>query len=649
MRLALLAGPVVALATCCPRPQGAAPAAPLSSSPGAQPGVAEARAAWSPEALAGSTNLANVALSPDGAEAAFISDKSGALEVWTAHVKENVVGPLVQRTHQNENVSEITWSPDGAFLIFANDHGGDERQDLWILKNGAAEPERLTDSKVSEQEIQFSPDGKSIAYGVDRDRDFHFNVEVMDLATRKTRQLTHESITLLSPRWSRDGKTIVAVRTADEGQKGDLFVVDVATSKTRVIPAPRKDGVLTPEGFLLDGRVVARATNDAGFLQIALVNLETGKVSRAGPADWDVEKALALDDGSILFSRNVHGESEVVIAAGPRPFETPSRVLHKGGVLEALAADRAVNMVLALRETASRPTEAITLDPHGASVKLAVPAELPGVDLATLAAAERIEVKSFDGTPIDAFVWMPPVRRMGLVPPLVVWVHGGPNAQSRGTFSPILEAFAEAGLAVITVNYRGSTGYGRAFEDLNNKDWGGGDLKDILAVVGHLVKENKVDGSRVGIVGGSYGGYMALRAITAEPDVFKAAIDMYGMPDLVQDYALTEDRFGSWYETEMGTPAKDAALYKDRSPIHALDRVKTPLLVLQGANDSNVPRAESDLVVEALKKRQQPVEYTVYPNEGHGFTHRENRVDSYRKSVEFFTRTLKPQPRPGAR
>jgi dipeptidyl aminopeptidase/acylaminoacyl peptidase len=141
-------------------------------------------------------------------------------------------------------------------------------------------------------------------------------------------------------------------------------------------------------------------------------------------------------------------------------------------------------------------------------------------------------------------------------------------------------------------------------------------------------------------MGGSFGGYLTLRALTAVPDVFQAAVEMFGMPDLAEDYRLTRDRFGSWYATEMGDPVHDAALFRERSPIHSLDRVRAPLLVLQGEDDTNVPRAESDRLVDALRRRGQPVEYVVYPGEGHGFTHRESNVDALTRTVAFFTRYL---------
>jgi dipeptidyl aminopeptidase/acylaminoacyl peptidase len=235
---------------------------------------------------------------------------------------------------------------------------------------------------------------------------------------------------------------------------------------------------------------------------------------------------------------------------------------------------------------------------------------------------------------------------LGTPPPAVVRVHGGPSAQTRPYFSPEAQLLAGRGFLVVAPNYRGSTGYGRAFEDLNNKDWGGGDLRDLIAVVDALAARGDLDRTRVGITGGSYGGFMTLRAITATPTAWAAAVESYGMPDLIADYRINSDRFGSWYETEMGTPKTHEVLFKDRSPIFNLEKVVAPLLVFQGANDSNVPKWESDLVVDALQKHGRVVDYVVYPNEGHGFTHRENRLDAVQRTAEFFGQHLAARVRP---
>ncbi|MGC1953829.1 MAG: alpha/beta fold hydrolase [Gammaproteobacteria bacterium] len=234
----------------------------------------------------------------------------------------------------------------------------------------------------------------------------------------------------------------------------------------------------------------------------------------------------------------------------------------------------------------------------------------------------------------------PRVNRLGAPPPAVA-VHGGPNGQHMMAFNPFIPILTEAGFAVIAPNYRGSTGYGKAFEDANNHDWGGGDLKDLTAAVQSFGQRGDIDLKRVSIMGGSYGGYLTLMALAKTPEVWSAGVECYGMPDLVMDYLLTKSRFGDWYETEMGNPKAHAARFRERSPLPYLDDIKAPLLIFQGANDSNVPKSESDLLVAVLKALKKSHEYIVYDDEGHGFIKRKNLLDQYRRTVVFFTQHLK--------
>ncbi len=587
--------------------------------------------------LAAVVTVRELALAPDGRTLAYVSDRTGALELYTLDLTRADAAP-VQRTHAGEHVTDLAWSPDARTLTFAMDHGGDERTDLFVLDADAPSPRQLTATPTAERGARVSPDGTRRVFESDPDRPFRFELMLRDADGRVTR-LTHEPVNVTHARWTRDGRSVVATRSGDD-QRGDLLVIDASTGATRAIAPPRADGIAIAIDSLPDARMLVLATNARGFAQLATVDLATGASAFVGPGDWDVDDAeVAADDGTVVFTRNVHGESEVNLA--PRGDFARVRVLTRGGVVTSVGIDRTSRTIAVLREASDHPAEIVTLDPADGRATVRVPSDVAGVRLDPLARAERRTLASFDGTPVDVFVWSPRVRRLGTPPPLVVHVHGGPNAQTRGAFSPTVQALAEAGFVVASVNYRGSTGYGRAFEDMNNHDWGGGDLRDLVHVVRALARTGEIDARRVGIFGGSYGGYLTLRALTAAPDVWAAGVDMYGMPDLAEDFRLTSDRFGTWYLTEMGDPATtEAALYRDRSPIHALDRIRAPLLVLQGANDHNVPVSESDGLVAALRARGRTVDYVVYPGEGHGFTHREHRVDAIERTVRFFVRAL---------
>ncbi len=621
---ALLLLPLLAIVACT-RP---------SPAPRREP---EPRRAWTAEELSAAVDLSEIALAPDGRELAFVSDRSGAYELWTlALAGGKAAGEPLQRTRARESVGGLAWAPDSSALVFEMDRGGDERTDLWLLRRGAAEAERLTDTRLAEHAATFAPDGRRLAFVADPGKPFLFNLHLMDLATREVRQLTREVNGLRSPRWRRDGGALVATLTPDD-QRGPLLVIDAESGAVRRIPPPRKDGIAWPIDFLPSGELLVATTNPAGFAQLARVDLSSGAFVFFGPAEWDVEAAAVADDGAILVSRNVRGESEV---GWLRAGDASPRVLANGGVVEDLSLARAGDFAAVMRETSRHPDDVSLVELATGASSTALPPDLGSVAPRSLTRADLLMFWSAGGVRIDILLWRPLQKPLGSPPPAVVWVHGGPDSQSRAYFSPTFQALAEAGFAVISPNFRGSAGYGRKFLDLNNMDWGGGDLADLLGAVDALAAAGEIDPERVGIAGGSYGGYLTLRAITAAPGRFRAAIDMFGMPDLVVDYELTRDRFGSWYETEMGTPRTHPALFRERSPIHALDRVRAPLLVLQGANDTNVPKAESDLVVERLRAGGHDVQYVVYPDEGHGFTRRENRLDALVRSVEFFVRHL---------
>ncbi|BDG03361.1 S9 family peptidase [Anaeromyxobacter oryzae] len=602
------------------------------------PGPSAAAPGATLEALSRAVRFPEVALAPDGGTIAFTSSRSGAVELWTVAASAGATPRQV--TTAGERVTSPDVGPDGT-MVFGSDHGGDERYDLFVVRPGAA-PARASGTPAAELRPRLSPDGHRVAYVADRDRPFRTNLFVRDLEAGAPRALTRGEVPVLGPVWSRDGRLLAAVRTPDEEQHGELLLVDVDSGAVRVIPPPSEDGLLAPLAGLPDGRFLARATNGAGFLQLAIVDPRDGSTRLVGPGDWDVEWAAAADDGSVAWLRNVHGRSELAFAPGPDPFAAAPRVLLADGVVSAaaIAMDRAGRRIALVDEAPDRPARLAVIDPRSGALEVVVTPEAGGADLSRLPRAAMRTFRSFDGTSIDAWLWTPPAALLGSPPPCVVLAHGGPSGQVRGGFAPLPLALAEAGFVVVAPNFRGSTGYGRAFEDLNNKDWGGGDLGDLLAVVDALAASGTLDRARVGITGGSYGGYLTLRAITAAPDRFAAAVDLFGMPDLAVDYELTKDRFGLWYETEMGTPATEPDLFRARSPIHALDRVRAPLLVLQGANDTNVPRAESEEVVEKLRRRGAAVEYVLYPGEGHGFTHRANVLDAHRRTVAFFVRYL---------
>lgn len=627
----------------------------------ARAGVAGPPDAYTPEQLALIRTVSECQLSPDGQAVAFVTDITGAPELWTVPAAG---GWPTQLTDLNENVSDVRWSPDGTWLVFASDYGGNERRDLFRVAAAGGATEKLTDTPLSESEPRPAPDGKRLAFTADPDKDFDFQLHVMDLETKVVRRLTREKEKVQVLRWSPDGRTIAINRSGDD-QKGDLLLVEATTGATVSVPPPVKDGILWPAAFAPDGKaLLLRARNEKGFVQMAVLGLAlpsepgkpatpTGPPTFVGPGDWDVTEAYWTRHG-FVFVRNEGGRHRLGLM--PWPGDTWNRWPATGS-LRHVSVDQAEGRISLLREDANRPADVWVLDwgshprpgSPGDTRTLTGPAKqvtfslLGGVKPEQLSTGRMVSYKSFDQRDVHTLLVAPRVPRLGSPPPAVVYVHGGPNGQHALSFDPYIHVLAEAGFAVLAPNYRGSTGYGKAFEDLNNKDWGGGDLQDLVWAVKHFAAKGEIDGKRVGITGGSYGGYLTLMALAKTPDVWSAGVEMYGMPDLTMDYLLTKSRFGDWYETEMGNPKTHAALFRERSPLPYLEDIKAPLLVFQGANDTNVPKSESDLLIAVLKELKKDYAYIVYDNEGHGFSRRTNLLDFYRRSREFFAKNLGPK------
>lgn len=598
-----------------------------------------ARPPYSPEAMAQVREVTEARFSPDGRELAFITDITGALEVWSVPVEG---GWPVQLTFLNENAYSLRYSPDGKSIVFVSDFGGNERGDIFLAPSGGGEAVNLTKSTQAEASVRFSPDGGSLAYIADPQREFLYQLMVKDLKSGAVRQLTAEPVNVVEPVWSPDGRAIAATRTGDD-QKGDLLLVDLPSGRLRAVAPPVPQGIIYPKQFSGNGKtLLSRARNAKGFMQLYLVDVEAGSGRFVGPDEWDVEEAALHPKAGIFFTRNVAGANGVYRMTGPKEGDV---LLEAAGRVGALEVDDAGSKVAYIWGDSRRPMDVWVMDIRGRKPRQVTRSLAGGVVPETLARGEMIRYASFDDTTIHGLLLRPPHPRLGTPPPAVVVPHGGPNGQSFDSFSPLRQALAEAGFAVIVPNYRGSTGFGKAFEDANNMDWGGGDIKDLIWAVQRLGEKGEVDIRRVGITGGSYGGYLTLMALAKSPAVWAAGVEAYGMPDLVQDYELSKDRFGDWYATEMGTPATQPALFKDRSAIHFIDGIRAPLLIFQGANDTNVPLAESQLIFSALKKRGGQVEMVVYPDEGHGFTRRKNLVDYYRRTVEFFVEHLGVPPR----
>jgi dipeptidyl aminopeptidase/acylaminoacyl peptidase len=361
--------------------------------------------------------------------------------------------------------------------------------------------------------------------------------------------------------------------------------------------------------------------------------------------DWDVEQiALSADGRRLLWTLDESGRSQLHL----RDLEQASLRVSglPVGVIEymRLAPD---GQRLALRiNSAIAPAEVyiLTLGQVGA---LATPhlrrltfGMLGGLDPSELIAPDLVSYRTFDGRDIPAWLYRPRGASEAKPVPLIVSIHGGPEAQERVEYRAFYQYLLSRGIGILAPNIRGSTGYGKAYQKLIHRDWGGGELKDLEATAEYGRALPWVDGARLGVFGGSFGGFATLSALTRLPDYWAAGVDIVGPSNLLTFVRSVPPTWRRMMATWVGDPDADAEMLRERSPITYVERMRAPLLVLQGANDPRVAKAESDQMVERLRGLGRDVEYVVFPDEGHGFTKRVNTLRGFRLAASFFLRRL---------
>jgi dipeptidyl aminopeptidase/acylaminoacyl peptidase len=298
-----------------------------------------------------------------------------------------------------------------------------------------------------------------------------------------------------------------------------------------------------------------------------------------------------------------------------------------------------------LRNSGDSPGDFWAVDPGSGASEQLTRLSIASLDPRNLPKSQIVAYRSSDGTPISAVLTVPfNLKRDGSNPAIVV-PHGGPTGQSQDYFSRIATMFASRGYLVLQPNFRGSTGYGKAFQDANIKDLGGGDLEDVVAGAKFLVETGYVHPKRIGITGGSYGGFMTLMALGKRPDVFAAGVNQFG---IINWYSMWENAVGGLREYQralVGDPVADKAAYDAQSPMTYAKNIRAPLLNLQGDNDARVPRGQTEEVVKLIKAAGGVVDAVYYPAEGHGFTKIENQEDARRRTLEWFEKYLKAPQR----
>ncbi|HEX8694529.1 MAG TPA: S9 family peptidase [Longimicrobium sp.] len=584
---------------------------------------------------------------PDGNRIAFVTRLSGSPQVWTVASEG---GWPDQVTAFDDPVSGVKWSPDGELLAVAVAPGGGLNEQVYLLRPDGSGVRRITDGgKDNNWLIDWTRDGR-LMLASNRDGD-GMDAYLYGAAAGTMRKVAANPGVGHLTDVSRDGALGVLYRQQSRGDD-DLFLVDLRRGgETRLTPH-QGPGSFAVGRFSPDGSTIYLSSNADRDL-VAFARVRLGADGRPGPievlaarddAELD-EFALAEDGRTAALFWNVAGRSELAfvdLASGrvepgpPLPAEVVGGPYERTGPGSEFSRDGR-RLVLALWGPAA-PSDLWVLDLATRRFTQATRSPHPGVDLSALARPELVEYAAHDGLPLSGWLYRPRgARGPG---PVVLNFHGGPEGQERPIFRSDYQALVARGISVFGPNVRGSSGFGKRFVNLDNGALRVDAVRDIESTVDHLVRAGVADPRRVGIMGGSYGGYMVMSGLADYPEKFAAGANLYGVVNFETFFANTEPWMAAISTVEYGDPSTEADLLRRLSPIHRVDRVTAPTLVLHGANDTNVPVVEAEQVVESLKRRGVPVEYVLFPDEGHGWRKTANRIRSAVAIVSWFDRYL---------
>ncbi|TMC31063.1 MAG: S9 family peptidase [Chloroflexi bacterium] len=582
---------------------------------------------------------------------AFYWDKSGRIELYILDLKTREVRQLSRGEPPRALRSFYVWTPDDSALVFARDEKGNENHDLYRIDAHSGKVTRLTNDPKSEKHaIEFSPDGAWLTvnsngrHPSEPDTPGQMNVWRMRADGGELAPLTTYTSPASGGRWSPDGKWLLF--NTDEEAPGtrnrDGYVLRPDGSEARRVFRVARGAIDLVMRWLSDGKRVVVQSDASGTQRAGILTLESGEVRWFGDGTRDEHaEELSPSGRQLLVSRLVDAAQELVsydIATGrERVARIPPGVI---GLADWVDEDRiayshntsATRVGLFLHDLASGKMEALVAPEYGA------------IDPDRFVEGQHIWYPSTDGTQIPALLYAPRDIARGERRPAMVQAHGGPTGQWTRTFDQFAQALVDRGFFVIQPNVRGSTGYGVPHRDAALKDWGGIDLEDIEGAVRYLRSLPHVDGERIGIMGGSYGGFMSFIAATKKAHLWKAAVPSYGVTDLHAMWAESKQHFRHFLRTQMGDPEADRALWRDRSAVEFADQVTAKLLILHGTNDPRCPVSQSRLFVDRLRelgrREGEDFTYVEWDDEGHGSVDIQAKIRRFSLVLDWLHDTL---------
>ncbi len=544
-----------------------------------------------------------------------------------------------------ESIYTVDYLPGSSKFIYSADEGGNENSHLFLMDRKSNTPKDITPWANSANSFNgWSQDKKNMYINSNKRDVKYFDILKLDTLTWKP-TILYQNESGLTPSVISKTERYIALTKEITTDKNEMYLYDSKTKTTKRL-SNDKEANWSPMAFEKNDSIFYYTSNeDKEFSSLLKYNINTGKSEEIFKDKWDV-MYMSLSEKEkyhIVFVNN-DGKNKVLLFehATGKPLKLPD--FDDGDVINVIISNSENKLLLTVGSSTSSPNLYL-YDIPSKKLKQLTSTLSKKINQDDLAKAEVVRFKSFDGKEIPAIYYKPLQASKNNKVPALIWVHGGPGGQSRIGYSNTIQYLVNKGYAVLAVNNRGSSGYGKTFYKMDNKDHSNGDLKDCIWGKKWLTEQDYIDPNAIGIYGGSYGGCMVLGALAFHPEEFKVGIDLFGVanwPRTLKSIPPYWESFRKALYDEMGDPyTADSIRLKKISPLYNYDKINKPLLVFQGTNDVRVLPVESDEIVEGVKKNGVPVQYVVYPDEGHGFQKKENQIATTKTTLLFLDKYLK--------
>ena len=579
-------------------------------------------------------------ISSDGKKIIYSSDNSGVFNAYL--LSEDNEGPIQITDSKESAIHVVTSLPNDKGFLYSSDQEGNEINHLYLCDEEGNATELTTGEKERAQFEQWCQDDSSFLYASSKRDSQYMDLYKMNLETLTAKMIYQNTEGLEIGSISKDERYISLVKTIT-ANNNQLYLYDL--DKEELKPILEHEGEINyiPREFSLDSRYLYYLTDkDSEFNYLKKYNIEKGETETYIQENWGITfTRFSKNHRYLVYGVNCDGATNIKIFNMVEEKYLPLPDFPAGQVRSLSISDNEKYLAFIL-DSSTSPTNLYKYNLSTCELEKLTDTLSDQIREEDLVEAEVIRFKSFDGLEIPSIYYKPKVKPGQQVPALV-WVHGGPGGQSRIMYSALIQYLVNHGYAILAVNNRGSSGYGKTFFKAADLKHGEIDLADIVESKKFLKSTGDISPDQIGIMGGSYGGFMVLAALAFQPEEFAVGVDIFG----VSNWERTLKSIPEWWETmrdalykKMGDPYKDTEYIRSISPLFHAGQITKPLMVLQGANDPRVLKEESDEIVEAVKENDVPVEYIVFKDEGHGFVKKENQIEGYKGILEFVDRYL---------